>query len=320
MLDFWRNWTKPATEKRLERLNAYLDERLTAAQRESLEQELGQDAALRETLAQLQQVKAALYQLPRRAVPRNFTLDPSRYGRPAREPLVQAYPILRLGTVLTAFFFILTLFWQLFTVGSPMVSQEAVSMAPALPAAAELAAAVTQGAAEGEGPEESMAEAVADASVLPLTAEATMSVAAATEATPPATELPAAAVLQEPQPTPSLSSSVAGVAIPPTVAPPTPTASADTAVAMAPMAPTVTAVPTVALSELPRPTAVPPLVTNRAITATEPVASGETAVLPAPAPALARDVTSAGNWLLLGLGGLLGLLLVLTWLARRRTL
>lgn len=317
MLDFWRNWTKPATEKRLERLNAYLDERLTAAQRESLEQELGQDAALRDMLTQLQQVKAALNQLPRRAVPRNFTLDPSRYGRPAREPLVQAYPILRLGTVLTAFFFILTLFGQLFTVGSPMVSQEAVSMAPALPAAAELAASVTQGAAEGEGPEESMAAAVADASVLPLTAEATMSVAAATEATPPATELPAA-VLQEPQPTPSLSSSVAGVAIPPTVASPTPTSSADTAVATGPMAPTVTAVPTVALSELPRPTAVPPLVTNRAITATEPVATGETAVLPAPAPV--RDVTSAGNWLLLGLGGLLGLLLVLTWLARRRTL
>ena len=58
MLDFWRNWTKPATEKRLERLNAYLDERLTAAQRESLEQELGQDAALRDMLTQLQQVKA----------------------------------------------------------------------------------------------------------------------------------------------------------------------------------------------------------------------------------------------------------------------
>lgn len=112
MLDFWRNWTKSAEEKRQEALNAYLDGSLLPRQQAAFEAELAQDEALRAELAQLRLVRERLRQLPRRSAPRNFTLDPALYGRPQHERLVQAYPVLRAATVLTAFFFVLAVALQ----------------------------------------------------------------------------------------------------------------------------------------------------------------------------------------------------------------
>lgn len=109
MFDFWHNLTKSAEEKQQEALHAYLDNALSPRQRRQFEQQLAQDAGLRAELAQLQRLKQNLRRLPRQPVPRNFTLNPALYGRPRRQPLVQAYPALRFATVLTAFFFILAL-------------------------------------------------------------------------------------------------------------------------------------------------------------------------------------------------------------------
>jgi hypothetical protein len=48
-------------------------------------------------------------------VPRNFILDPAKYGRPARQPWVQAYPVLRAATAMTAFFLIFAFAAGIFT-------------------------------------------------------------------------------------------------------------------------------------------------------------------------------------------------------------
>ncbi|WP_448600383.1 anti-sigma factor family protein, partial [Thermoleptolyngbya sp.] len=194
MWDFWRNWRKPAAEKQLELLNAYLDDALTPRQREALEARLGQDEALRAELAQLRQVREGLRQLPRRPAPRNFTLDPALYGRPQRQPLVQAYPVLRAATLLTAFFFVLALALQaisppramLFTAAESAAAPAAQVAIEAAPLAAEvetaevtrvvtetvLEAAPRAGAANEMPAAASVAESAADAAAPASTAPA----------------------------------------------------------------------------------------------------------------------------------------------------
>ena len=61
MFDFLRERTKSSTEITQEALNAYLDNALAAAERQRLEQQLGQDARLR---AELQQLRVLKQQFP----------------------------------------------------------------------------------------------------------------------------------------------------------------------------------------------------------------------------------------------------------------
>jgi hypothetical protein len=110
-----RNLTKSAEEKRQETVAAYLDEVLTGRARQQFEQEMAQDESLRHEVAQLLLIKQSLRQLPQREVPRNFILDPAKYGRPARQPWVQAYPVLRAATAMTAFFLIFAFAAGIFT-------------------------------------------------------------------------------------------------------------------------------------------------------------------------------------------------------------
>ena len=117
MFDFLRNLTKSAEEKRQEMITAYLDDALSTAARTRFEAELAQDPSLQADLERERAVKQALTQLPQRRTPRNFTLDPTKYGRPAKQPLVQAYPVLRTATGLAAFFFIFALVAGLYTSG-----------------------------------------------------------------------------------------------------------------------------------------------------------------------------------------------------------
>ncbi len=129
MFDFLRNLTKSAEEKRQETVAAYLDGALNGREQQRFEQEMAQDVALRVHVEQLLLIKQSLRQLPQRSVPRNFILDPAKHGRPARQPLVQAYPILRTATAMAAFFFIFAVVAGLFT------SFGAGEMAPFAPAA-----------------------------------------------------------------------------------------------------------------------------------------------------------------------------------------
>lgn len=65
----------------LELLSAYLDDALTARERAALERRLAQDAALRSVLDELHATINLVSALPSLKAPRDFTLDPAKYGR-----------------------------------------------------------------------------------------------------------------------------------------------------------------------------------------------------------------------------------------------
>ncbi len=118
MLDYLRNRRASPAEKRQEMLNAYLDNALTAAERERFERQLAGDAALRDEMERLRTLKIQMRSMPRRRVPRSFALDPALYGRPKPQPLMRAYPVLRGATALTALLLIFTLALGMFQGGS----------------------------------------------------------------------------------------------------------------------------------------------------------------------------------------------------------
>ncbi len=109
MFDFLRNLRKTADERQREAITAYLDNALAPRDRQRFEQELAQNPALQAQLEAERQIKTRLQVLPRRRVPRNFTLDPALYGRPQPQPLLQLYPVLRAATVLNAIVLIIIL-------------------------------------------------------------------------------------------------------------------------------------------------------------------------------------------------------------------
>jgi hypothetical protein len=117
MFDWLRNLSKPQEEKRRERLNAYLDDALSPGERQAFERELADNALLRAELAELRGLKAAVRQLPRLTVPRNFTLNPAMVGQPLRSSGPNFYPALRLATVLTAFLLVAVLAFDAFRPG-----------------------------------------------------------------------------------------------------------------------------------------------------------------------------------------------------------
>lgn len=129
MFNFLRNWTKSAEEEAQEQVHSYVDNALTPREKSAFEQKMTQSPLLKAEVQKAQALKAQLRQMPQRAVPRNFTLDPAQYGRPARQPLVQMYPVLRGATALTAVFFVMTLFFNVYlrsgSLASPMASQTA---------------------------------------------------------------------------------------------------------------------------------------------------------------------------------------------------
>lgn len=163
MFDFLRNRTKSSAELTQEALSAYLDNALAPAERQRLERQLAEDARLEAELRQMRLLKQQLAQLPRRRVPRNFTLDPALYGRPQRQPLLQLYPALQGATALAALIFILLLglgfFQGQFGVGQPQTT------------AFETAQVATETVVTETIEEEAAAETMAIESALPAPAE-----------------------------------------------------------------------------------------------------------------------------------------------------
>lgn len=117
MFDFLRNLTKSEEDRRQEMLTAYLDGALTPQERRNFERQLDSDAELRTQLQRQQLIKANLRELPRVRAPRNFTLDPALYGKPAPQAIQQWYPLLRGATVVAAVFLVIVLSVDLFNVG-----------------------------------------------------------------------------------------------------------------------------------------------------------------------------------------------------------
>src|SRR5438128_2566349 len=69
------------SDQDFELLSAYLDDQLSPSARAALEQRLAAEPSLRAALDELQQTTTLLKAAPRLIPPRNFTLDPVRYGR-----------------------------------------------------------------------------------------------------------------------------------------------------------------------------------------------------------------------------------------------
>jgi len=155
MIDFLRDLTKPAEEKRQEQMTAYVDGELSRRERQRFEQLMADDPGLQAEVAELRQFKQNLRQLPRRRVPRNFTLDPALYQAPQRRPLAQLYPAMRVATALTAVFLIIAVAADLLTLGG--AGGAAFSAAPV--------------AMESEAVEESAADAIAEAEAPAAAAE-----------------------------------------------------------------------------------------------------------------------------------------------------
>ncbi|MFN2221658.1 MAG: anti-sigma factor family protein [Candidatus Promineifilaceae bacterium] len=191
MFDFLRDLRKSNEEKRQEALTAYLDGALTPAERKRFERLLASDKALRASLEEQRLIKASLRRLPRMRAPRNFTLDPARYGRPAPSTPDRLYPIMRVATVVVAILFVLVLVIDLAPfAGGREASQ---SMADSAQPAAEVVQAPA--APEEEPVLEAEAQAVAvDEVVIEVTRvvtdEEAMAAMAAEE--PAAAEQPAA--------------------------------------------------------------------------------------------------------------------------------
>jgi anti-sigma factor RsiW len=81
-----------------ERLSAYIDNQLSAAEKAELEARLAQEADLQAALADLRRTVRALRSLPTVKPPRNFTLSPEQAGvRVRRGPL---FPVFRLAAAL----------------------------------------------------------------------------------------------------------------------------------------------------------------------------------------------------------------------------
>ncbi|MEZ4516579.1 MAG: hypothetical protein R3C44_06980 [Chloroflexota bacterium] len=156
MFDFFRDIGKSADEGRIEALNAYLDGALSPQEQRQLEISLQQDAALRAELEQMRVVKQQLRSLPRRRVPRSFSLDPALYGPPQAQPSRQLYPLLRGATVLTALLFVFVLGLGLINGnlgGGTAASSDVISMVESAPAAMPLEI-VTGGELENQAADE----------------------------------------------------------------------------------------------------------------------------------------------------------------------
>ncbi len=274
MFDFLRNLTKSAEEKRQEAITAYLDDAMSSSERERFAAQLAQDPTLQAEVERERAVKQSLSQLPQRRVPRNFTLDPTLYGRPAKQPLIQAYPVLRAATGLAAFFFIFALFAGFLTNRSALESGS-VAFAPAAEPAMVEDTAVEQEAEPVDTeavkvPAEEAMEEVAEEEMM-AEEEATEEEAASDEemlfaatAEPAAEEAMAEEPAMAPEEPLAEGDSMTGEEAPTGAedAAPLPLPTQTMAIAATP-----TAVPTATISQIPRATATPEL-TDRTIAMT----------------------------------------------------
>lgn len=189
MFDFLENLRKTDELKRQEAITAYLDGALTPGERRRFEEKLAADETLRAEVEQQRLIKENLQRLPFVRSPRNFTLNPALYGRPAPEPAGRLYPALRAATVLVAFFFVIAVAAELLTFagrGGP-----SLALAPMADEAAEISKEVIVSESEGAPMEATAARSVVAEEALDVQAEAEEMVAEAEMAAEaPAEEMP----------------------------------------------------------------------------------------------------------------------------------
>jgi len=109
----------------VEQLSAYLDGKLSPAERARLESRLRADPALASVLEELRQTRAVLRSMPQRRAPRSFTLTPKTAG--LRPPVSRAVPTLSWASAVAMLLFVCTLGTNLlgrfsFGAAAPMMS------------------------------------------------------------------------------------------------------------------------------------------------------------------------------------------------------
>jgi hypothetical protein len=143
----------------VEQLSAFLDGKLSGKQRARLESRLRAEPALASVLEELRQTRAALRRMPRRRVPRNFTLTPAMAG--LKPPVPRLVPALSWASAAAMLLFVCTLATGLvgqfsFGAGAPMQSAAPRGMGGGSDTA-------SQEYGVGGGPEASEAPAAPDA-------------------------------------------------------------------------------------------------------------------------------------------------------------
>lgn len=103
-----RWWERRRREHDDELLSAYIDGRLLGRARQEFEARLAREPELRARLEATRRVLGLVRSLPPVPAPRNFLLDPAKYGRPAHvRRAARWYPTLRLATTLATALLIL---------------------------------------------------------------------------------------------------------------------------------------------------------------------------------------------------------------------
>ena len=122
----------PISPSEWQLLSAYLDDQVSSDERSQVERKLDSDDAFRQAMLSLQKTRLVIRSMPRRKVPRNFTLTPEMV--PARRTF-QLFPLLRLSSAFAAIaavvLFAVQLFPGMFNASSQMAAPAAVDMTAA---------------------------------------------------------------------------------------------------------------------------------------------------------------------------------------------
>ena len=132
------------TPQDFDRLSAYLDHQLSAAEKAKLEKRLAREPELKSALADLRMTVRALRTLPTVKPPRNFTLSRAQAQALQRRPRPGLTPVLRLATVFAALALVVV-------VAGDLLGSGFRNAAPAPPLAAEKSATLTESAASAGG-------------------------------------------------------------------------------------------------------------------------------------------------------------------------
>lgn len=142
------------SEQDLITLNAYLDGELSNPERTAIEKRLAAEPDLRAELESLRVTVSALGQMEHLRAPRNFTLDPAKYGRPARPvwwlsiPALAGVAVSMLAVAICAGLFLLGGAGLGGFAAAPAVMQAEATEAPAEEATEEAAPAEAGGEAD----------------------------------------------------------------------------------------------------------------------------------------------------------------------------
>ncbi len=132
MLDSLRYLRLSKEEKRQEAITAYLDDVLSPKERERFERQMAAEPALKAEVDAQGSLRYQLRQLPRKTVPRNYTLDPAVYGQPEQPNAFLFYPYLRGATVMAGLLFVVALSAQLLFGSQSVDGLSNIAVAPML--------------------------------------------------------------------------------------------------------------------------------------------------------------------------------------------